>query len=465
MRRRRWTDGDMLALARMLGEGDGHEDIAIVMDRTVDEVLRRAVALGLVTASADGRARGAKWTQDERRTLSDMWLAGRSSSEIAANLKGRTRDAVMGMVNRLGLMGRARSGAQAAALDFHSVYMTALDHLKPLGRDETLMWNADGSDLVATHHLLDIHGDVAFLMTVILHGRDPAAIALAYEVTEAEAATRLRRLNDTGLWRDGEPRPVHWNQVARTPQILIMDAMVLRGLMDVSGFNGSPRYRLPYSDRAQVAAPTTDPDVPTRPRRSRARAAPFFRGSMTKTRAEERKIHRRGRKAGKKPVPPAGRGTGASGDQAKAIRCPRSRTNAAATASAMDTPSAAVEQTKVCGLPPVTAIRRDAAIVQADRRPQRMRNADMTGVLAPERSLQATRPIIAGRPTNTAAIESDAPTVKPSPINLSIAGRNMASAATAVATDRRWKQRERRRSSSVMVVIVLAVTGWIQRGS
>lgn len=45
------------------------------------------------------------WTQDRKDRLKTMWLDGRTSREIADTLGEITRNAVMGMVNRMGLMG------------------------------------------------------------------------------------------------------------------------------------------------------------------------------------------------------------------------------------------------------------------------------------------------------------------------------------------------------------------------
>lgn len=50
-----------------------------------------------------------KWTADETSVLAEMWLCGSSSPEIAQVL-GRTRHAVMGRVNKTGLMKRQQTG-------------------------------------------------------------------------------------------------------------------------------------------------------------------------------------------------------------------------------------------------------------------------------------------------------------------------------------------------------------------
>ena len=55
------------------------------------------------------------WTDDRVQTLRTLWAAGNSASQIAAELGGVTRNAVIGKVHRLGLSGRDRIGTGAAA--------------------------------------------------------------------------------------------------------------------------------------------------------------------------------------------------------------------------------------------------------------------------------------------------------------------------------------------------------------
>lgn len=48
------------------------------------------------------------WTEDRVATLSKLWADGLSASQIAKQLGGVTRNAVIGKVHRLGLSGRAK---------------------------------------------------------------------------------------------------------------------------------------------------------------------------------------------------------------------------------------------------------------------------------------------------------------------------------------------------------------------
>jgi len=55
------------------------------------------------------------WTDDRVATLTKMWGEGQSASQIAKELGGVTRNAVIGKVHRLGLSNRVTGGAKPAA--------------------------------------------------------------------------------------------------------------------------------------------------------------------------------------------------------------------------------------------------------------------------------------------------------------------------------------------------------------
>lgn len=54
------------------------------------------------------------WTDERVETLKKMWGEGQSASQIAKELGGVTRNAVIGKVHRLGLSNRAGSGGSSA---------------------------------------------------------------------------------------------------------------------------------------------------------------------------------------------------------------------------------------------------------------------------------------------------------------------------------------------------------------
>ncbi|MFL6796730.1 MAG: GcrA family cell cycle regulator [Xanthobacteraceae bacterium] len=54
------------------------------------------------------------WTDERVETLKKLWAEGLSASQIAGELSGTTRNAVIGKVHRLGLSGRAKSPSSTA---------------------------------------------------------------------------------------------------------------------------------------------------------------------------------------------------------------------------------------------------------------------------------------------------------------------------------------------------------------
>lgn len=56
------------------------------------------------------------WTEDRVATLKKLWLEGQSASQIAKQLGGVTRNAVIGKVHRLGLSGRAAPSQPSRAV-------------------------------------------------------------------------------------------------------------------------------------------------------------------------------------------------------------------------------------------------------------------------------------------------------------------------------------------------------------
>ena len=54
------------------------------------------------------------WTEDRVELLKKLWQDGLSASQIAGQLGGVTRNAVIGKVHRLGLSGRAKSPSNSS---------------------------------------------------------------------------------------------------------------------------------------------------------------------------------------------------------------------------------------------------------------------------------------------------------------------------------------------------------------
>ena len=97
------------------------------------------------------------WTDDRVETLKKLWTEGLSASQIAKQLGGVTRNAVIGKVHRLGLAGRATpsrpakrprpisrprvvSGSSSSLAQRpripHAPYLALVPHLEPLKAED-----------------------------------------------------------------------------------------------------------------------------------------------------------------------------------------------------------------------------------------------------------------------------------------------------------------------------------------
>ena len=71
------------------------------------------------------------WTDERVELLKKLWSDGLSASQIAAELGGITRNAVIGKVHRLGLSGRAKSTSTARAAAAQGARAVAHDARRP----------------------------------------------------------------------------------------------------------------------------------------------------------------------------------------------------------------------------------------------------------------------------------------------------------------------------------------------
>ncbi len=67
----------------------------------------------MVDNKGSGREDTSGWSEERVTLLMKLWNDGRSASQIAAELGGVTRNAVIGKVHRLGLSGRAKAPSSA----------------------------------------------------------------------------------------------------------------------------------------------------------------------------------------------------------------------------------------------------------------------------------------------------------------------------------------------------------------
>lgn len=161
------------------------------------------------------------WSEDRLERMRTMWLAGVGSGEIASLMPPITRNAVMGKINRLGLMGRKGAGAMADATD-NEIRLKLAELLA-----EAAAHHDDGSP-----RALGIEDELAVIQTAIMVGRRSPRIAELACPDRSRGQSIVSRLDV--IWpADGEP-PAAWFDDADpsgSPAFLI-DVMVLAGLFE-----------------------------------------------------------------------------------------------------------------------------------------------------------------------------------------------------------------------------------------
>ena len=112
------------------------------------------------------------WTDERVELLKKLWADGLSASQIAAELGGVTRNAVIGKVHRLGLAGRAKSASSAAPRPRKPRTAHMLRVTRPSIRGNTALMHA---------YDLDIEAEPAFVDNVIPIGQRRTLLELTEE--------------------------------------------------------------------------------------------------------------------------------------------------------------------------------------------------------------------------------------------------------------------------------------------
>ena len=89
------------------------------------------------------------WTDDRVEILKKMWGEGQSASQIAKELGGVTRNAVIGKVHRLGLSNRATTGAASSSAATKANEAKARPAAKPAAKPKTAAKPAEPAAEVA----------------------------------------------------------------------------------------------------------------------------------------------------------------------------------------------------------------------------------------------------------------------------------------------------------------------------
>lgn len=113
---RSWTDADVAELKQFIADKTPDAEISKATGRSISSIANRKHILLHGRRKRPSQATGAPsgpandWTPERVETLTQLWKEGVSCSRIAAFLDprgGLSRNAVIGKVHRLGLMGRA----------------------------------------------------------------------------------------------------------------------------------------------------------------------------------------------------------------------------------------------------------------------------------------------------------------------------------------------------------------------
>jgi GcrA cell cycle regulator len=113
------------------------------------------------------------WTDERVETLKKLWAEGHSASQIAGELGGVTRNAVIGKVHRLGLAGRAKSPASTAPRPRKP---RAASHMLRVSRPSTR-----GNTALAHAYELEVDAEPEFIDNVIPLGQRRNLLELTEE--------------------------------------------------------------------------------------------------------------------------------------------------------------------------------------------------------------------------------------------------------------------------------------------
>ena len=143
------------------------------------------------------------WTDERVELLKKLWADGLSASQIAGELGGITRNAVIGKVHRLGLSGRAKSPSSSAprARKPRSHMMRVQ---RPMSR---------GNTALALAYEMDQEPEPELIENIIPIGQRQRGVAARHRALHAHhVRARLARPRRRRRWRlgaSGESQPVH----------------------------------------------------------------------------------------------------------------------------------------------------------------------------------------------------------------------------------------------------------------
>lgn len=155
------------------------------------------------------------WTDNDRDVVRTQWARGVKSHDIVPLLSpGITRNAVMGMLNRQGLMGLGHADAKR---------LTAIDKVEEIMDARFFLGEP-------------LHREALLALCVDWRDRTTESLALASGICRDHCATFLERL--TAVWPRGQRMPARWQGSLEGVLAFILDLAVVHGTLDGKAVRG-----------------------------------------------------------------------------------------------------------------------------------------------------------------------------------------------------------------------------------
>lgn len=157
------------------------------------------------------------WTEADKNLVRTLWARGTSSGDIASQLHfGPSRNAVMGMINRLGLLGLGSPP---------NFRIEAMERIEEIFAEPFSL----GTPL---------HKEALLSLCVSTSGPLVNPLALASGVARPDCVSFLEKL--PLIWEEGEPMPERWLEGLEGVYAFILDMAFLSGSIDEPPLRRNP---------------------------------------------------------------------------------------------------------------------------------------------------------------------------------------------------------------------------------
>ena len=172
------------------------------------------------------------WDEETLNALKDMWLWGHNSRTISETLKWPTRNAVMGKLNRSGMMKRGGERIGSTLDDPYIDQDIMLEELATI-TGGPIDWSSMVDRILVVQ------------MTALMVGRYAKPIAEALDQDESQVEEALDLMEKAGTWRQGESPPAVWWKGQEGNVAILLDAMVAAGEIAFVDRDGERYYGMP----------------------------------------------------------------------------------------------------------------------------------------------------------------------------------------------------------------------------